>query len=508
MSALVRKEVRLLLPSFVIGLVAVFSIWLIPGRSYQAMDMEASLGIVAFLVSPGLLVLMTMASFGRELSSGTFSFLLSQPVPRSRIWWTKALLLAAAAAILWIAWWFALSSNPRFQEGPKDERDAIFISAFLFTIVVYSGGLWTTVFFRQLAAAFWFTLLTPAAIALVTVAVFGKDTDESLLALMLALGVGLSLYSVAGFFLARWLFLRAQDTHWTGGEITLPNMGGLTGRFGRRADRRHWRPRAALWIKDFQLHQSQFVLAGLLALIHLAVIAVRKWGGDFTNYPALEFVLQHFWVLWYAMPLLVGSAAVAEERRFGTMESQLCLPSRRRTQFVIKFVSMLLLSVGLGVGMPLLLEGTRILPDYDTFFTSDSSNFAFTTSAGAHISLGYTVMFVRALLPWLMLVGISVGLALASFYASTLARSSMQALAPALLAIIAIWFLWFAALEVERFVQYPLWQGPLIYLIGIPVMTLVLGGLMYWNFKRVSVGWSVWGRNVMVWLMALSGTHW
>ena len=40
---------------------------------------------------------MTLGSFGRELSAGTFSFLLAQPVSRSRVWWTKTLLLAAAA---------------------------------------------------------------------------------------------------------------------------------------------------------------------------------------------------------------------------------------------------------------------------------------------------------------------------------------------------------------------------------------------------------------------------
>lgn len=505
MNALVRKEVRLLLPSFAIGLVAVLAIWLIPNRPDQAMDFKASLGILAFLVSPGLLVLMTMASFGRELSGGTFSFLLSQPVPRSRVWWTKALLLAAAAGILWMAWWLALSSNSNFLEIPREDRSDAFLTAFLFTIVVYSGGLWTTVFFRELAAAFWFTLLTPAALALALAALLGNNSDEANPVLRSSLIGGLAGYSAIGFQFARWLFLRAQDTHWTGGEITLPGVRGWTGWLGGRGERRRLRPKAALWKKELQLYQSQFVLAGLLALVHLAVIAVRTWGGDFKDYPALEFVLEHFWVLWAAMPLLVGSAAVAEERRLGTLEAQLCLPSRRRTQFGIKFVGALLLSIGLGVVMPLMLEGHRILPDFEDQFTGDPSNFAIRTSAGTHLSLGTAISIIRALLPHLTLVGITLAIALAGFYASTLSRSSMQALAPALLAIMVIWFSWFAALEVEQVVHYPLWRGWLVFLIGVPVLAAVLGGLACWNFKHVPVGWPVWRRNVLLWLTALGG---
>lgn len=505
MNALVRKEVTLLLPSFLIGLAAVLAIGLIPVYAKEAGDMQGTLGILAIGISPGLLVLMTMASFGRELSNGTFSFLLSQPVPRGRIWWTKALLLAAAAAILWVGWWLALSSNPNFRLIPKPDQNDAFLTAILFTLVVYSGGLWTTVFFRQLAAAFWFTLLTPASIALLMVAVMGKNTDEPQPALTLALILSMSLYSIAGFVLGRWLFLRAQDAPWTGGEITLPNVDAWRGWSRRRSDRRHWRPNVALWTKDFQLHQPQFLLAGLLALLHLTVIGVRNFGGDFKSSPALEFVLQNFWVLWYAMPLLVGAAAVAEERRLGTMEAQLCLPARRRTQFAIKFISMLLLSLGLGIGMPLLLEGTRILPDYDALFTSNPNSFGITTATGSHISFELLVTVARTLLPWLTLVGIAIAVTLASFYASTLARSSMQALAPALFSLVIAQILWLAASEVELFVHYPLWDGPLVYLVGIPVMVLVLGGLMYWNFKRVPVGWPVWRRNALLWVAALGG---
>ena len=47
----------------------------------------------------------------------------------------------------------------------------------------------------------------------------------------------------------------------------------------------------------------------------------------------------------------------------GTLEGQLCLPVKRRTLFAVKIRMVLMLSVLFGLGLPLLLEGARILPD-------------------------------------------------------------------------------------------------------------------------------------------------
>ena len=41
--------------------------------------------------------------------------------------------------------------------------------------------------------------------------------------------------------------------------------------------------------------------------------------------------------LWLLIPWLMGCVAIAEERKLGTMESQLCLPVNRRLQFAVKF---------------------------------------------------------------------------------------------------------------------------------------------------------------------------
>ena len=49
-------------------------------------------------------VMLALNSFGAEISSGTFSNLLAQPVPRQKIWETKILLLAATLLIVGIFW--------------------------------------------------------------------------------------------------------------------------------------------------------------------------------------------------------------------------------------------------------------------------------------------------------------------------------------------------------------------------------------------------------------------
>jgi ABC-type Na+ efflux pump permease subunit len=376
MNAFVRKEVRLLLPSFVLGLLLACSVWLWPERSDAPTGIRAVLVVLPFLVWPVVLILMTLSSFGRELSAGTFSQLLVQPVPRARVWWTKTLLLAAAVVLIWAVWWISLSHHSEFLALPREEQRDTFLTTVLFVVAAYSGGLWTALLVRQFAAAFWLTLLAPAALATAIAGLFSRESDTVHPALRAALIIGLSLYGVGGFLFARWLFLRAQDTQWTGGTIALPSVRGLAGLFRRRGDRRQWRPRAALWMKELQLHQSQFVLAAALALLHVAVIATRKFGGGFKNTPALAFLLEQFWVLWLAMPLLVGCTAVAEERKLGTLEAQLCMPLRRRMQFFVKFVSALLLSVLLGAAMPVLFEGNNILTGFQPESNTSVANYA------------------------------------------------------------------------------------------------------------------------------------
>jgi alpha-tubulin suppressor-like RCC1 family protein/ABC-type transport system involved in multi-copper enzyme maturation permease subunit len=241
-------------------------------------------------------------------------------------------------------------------------------------------------------------------------------------------------------------------------------------------------------------------MAFALAVLHLGVLAVRKFY-DLHDSRDLKFVLEIFWGLWLVMPLLVGCAAVAEERKLGTLEGQLCLPAKRRTQFAVKFFVVLGLSVLFGMVMPLLLEGTRIFGEAHI-----GPNF----STDKHFQMSVGQMFfwncvttLNIFLPMLTLAVIAALIGGISFYASSLARNTLQSLAPAVLGLLLMWCLLFAAAVPWAQGFDFLWRGPLAFFIAVPLVLLTLLGLAFWNFQQVRPGAkSAWG-NLLALILAL-----
>ena len=142
MNALVKKEIRLLLPCCLISLVLTFANWLVPANPNGYWEMFRA-GF-PFLFCPAMVVMLALDSFGVEISSGIFTSLLAQPVPRQQIWRMKSLLLLAAIVIILVAWWisFFLNASVRFLTSDVDVHN-IMLGTGLFALVVYSGGLWT-----------------------------------------------------------------------------------------------------------------------------------------------------------------------------------------------------------------------------------------------------------------------------------------------------------------------------------------------------------------------------
>jgi ABC-type transport system involved in multi-copper enzyme maturation permease subunit len=507
MNALVKKEIRVLLPSFLIGCVLTLANWF---SFWENLFLEnpsafnSILSMIPLVVCPAVAVMIALDSFGGEVSSGTFAVLLAQPISRVKIWQTKILLLAIALLVVGILWFVPIFYVRLFMvtnhDSYKDLYD-LFVIAVMFALVVFSGGLWTVLLLRQVAAAFWFTLLVPGVILVVLVGLLADQSNEFIEGMVVTV---LGLYSLAGFFFARWLFFRAQDVQWSGGTIVMPEMRGLPAWLSRSAVKRIFRPRAALWRKEIQLHQSQFVMAFTLLLLHLGVLATRTFG-HFRKNSSTEFILEVFWCLWLVMPLLVGCAAVAEERKLGTLEGQLCLPVKRRTQFAIKFSVALFLSVLLGAAMPLLLEGTKILPNLH-FELGSIGNL----EPGWQNQMSATQFFLwnclgilNGFLPLLMLAGIATAFGVISFYVSSLTRNTLQTLAPAVLGILMGFFGLVLIAQMQDFDLDFLWRGPLPFFIGVPVMLVALLALAFWNFQHVRIGWKMWRRNFFAFVLAL-----
>ena len=273
MNPLVKKEICLLLPSFLASLLMALTFWLVPENSASSSTSALGQSLVIFpiLFCPVMLVMMTLGAFGREFSLGTFSMLLAQPMLRARIWWTKTLLLAGAVLLLWFVWCYSCIASSFVNSNWQDME----IFTALFGLAMYSGGLWSVLLFRQVAAGFWVAALTPAALYMTIGNFLDNQPDKIVEQVMIAAFI---VYCIAGFIFARHLFLRAQDAQWTGGDITMPEIRGLARFKIKSGFRRNWRPRAALLLKEFQLHQAQFIMAGALAMLHLGIMATRKFG--------------------------------------------------------------------------------------------------------------------------------------------------------------------------------------------------------------------------------------
>lgn len=485
MNPLLKKEIRLLLPAFLIAC-GLGMINLLPLQT-RFVGLQV---IASFLFCPVVAIMMALNSFGEEVGAGAFTALLAQPVSRQKIWQTKTVLLAIALVVVGLIWLVSIYFQFKILHPPLNPGDADFFGwMMLFVLVVYSGGLWTVLLLRQAAAAFWFTLLVPGAILVLISAFFNGENDDSIEGI---LKVALGLYSLAGFFFGRWLFMRAQDVQWSGGNIVLPELRGTPAWFSRLTAWRAVHPRAALWRKEFQLQQSQFIMAFVLLVLHPGVLAARKFG-HFHKNSATEFILESFWLLWLVIPFLVGCAAVAEERKLGTHESHLCLPVNRRTQFAIKLGVVILLSIFFGVVFPVLFEGGRILPDTGHSFVGYL--FGLYGEPTGFLMEWFRLVALYSL-PFVLMTEYAIGIGLVSFFVSTLSRNTLQALAPAVVYVVFFVF-WIMRAQIAG-TYSPLWHGDLIYLIRVPIVVLTLLALAYWNFQKVRIGGIRWLVNLFI----------
>ena len=494
MNAFVKKEIRLLLPNF-----AFACILALPGAFFPN-DSNNVLNVICYFLAcvfcPAAAVMLALSSFGTEIGSGTFSNLLAQPISRQKIWETKTLLLGLALAGATFVWAIAFLISALYfghNQGFRDWLDLLSI-VIVTGLVIFSGGLWTVLLLRQVAAAFWFTLLVPGALMVMLAACFTEHDGNFFQGMVVSV---LGLYSLAGFFFARWLFFRAQDLQWSGGIIEIPELRGLARLKSTKGTLRQWRPHAALWRKEFMLHQSQLVIAFVLGVLHVGVLVARQFV-DPRKSSELDFMLKIFWGLWLVMPVLIGCAAVSEERKIGTHEGQLCLPVKRRTQFGIKYVTAMALSLALGLGVPLLFEGTRILPPAHLNLGAQVYDWI-SLGTPAVQWFGFELELLNFMLPMLTLVLIVVGFCGVALLVSSLSRNTLQSLAPTTLALVAIWGLIFlAVLPWGRLhhMQYVLWSGPLPFFVGGPFLVLTVLMLTARNFYHAQPTLKLAARNL------------
>ena len=476
MNALVKKEIRLLLPSWIVAVLLA----MIQGitRPYDF--------YVASLLFFGLTI-MALTTIGRESSLNTFSSQLAQPVERMRIWQTKLSVLAVAFLTVFIVWLAAFGIafiNSNVNASDLENSSNLFFTVCLIAAATFTGGLWTTLLLRQIAGAFWLTLLVPAVLSGFSAAFFAQSESDSTVIGVLC--VVIAIYSVGGFLFARWLFFRAQDVGWSGGIIALPEWKIFAAHSEKAGSTRNRKPIFALLKKEFQLQQASFMGAAGLLVMHLGIIILRHHH-KFAKDSAGEILTSIFWMLWLVLPVIVGAMAVAEERRLGVMEGQLCLPVSRRVQFVIKGFLTLVLGTLLGGVLPVSLEtlGSK--------YGTPTGIFEAENAFGADDVLAFQLGLV-ALAAWLALV---------SFFASSLARNFLQAVGFAIATFVGTVLLGSALIDGRMFFldSIPA-HSVLPVVIAIPTVIVTLLWLAYLNFKNFRDGWPLWRRN----LLGLVGT--
>jgi hypothetical protein len=348
MNAAERKEIRLLLPAWIAALAAsIFPVWLVP-RNWGNIEVGEIMFLFFFVAGA---LLLSLASFGLEMSFGTFASLLAQPRRRQKTWQLKIVLLASALALVMLAGAFSLrlwrysAATYIFSMWGWDEHEYCFL---LLALMAFVGGLWTTLLFRQMLTAFWVAILAPLLLFCAFLVL--RDWQGLRISLMESFALVACGYAVAGFLLARWLFLRAQDKPER--EATDAIAWSFLPAFRTRRG-----PVAALLVKELRLQQGTLVFAAVLLLLQLAAMSASK----FLPRNVLNRYAYFFWLgfLWLLAPVQVACASVAEERRGRTLESTLCLPVAGPAQFAIKMLVVLGLALFLGAVMPWLLEILR-----------------------------------------------------------------------------------------------------------------------------------------------------
>jgi hypothetical protein len=514
MNPALRKEIRLLLPALGMALVAAtIPVWLMgAGAGVQEMGYYhrgahgahgayASARIVGAnfprmcemsLVFFGAgALLLSLASFGLEMTYGTFPSLLSQPRPRRETWSMKvgllapALLCVAAAAV--ISWWLrvhvlqsGLLESVRALKGralidgvnlqdlyagfAAGQYEAIqllplmeYIQRILMlAVVAFAGGLWTTILFRQMVTAFWFAILVPLILFSASWPLIERLSEEENNAFVLAaFGVAACVYAALGYALARWLFLHAQDRQPK--EATDAGVWSLLPAFPRP----RW-PVTALLVKELRLQQGSVLIAGVLLVLHLAeMLASKSYPAWISKYPGVQRV----WTLWMLMPLVVGCVSFAEERRNGTLQDALCLPMRGLFQFVIKLLVVFSLGLVLGAVMPWLLERLQSTWEFQKSFRD---------------ALGLSdLLFIAAIL-----TGIGC-------YASTLTNTFLQA-ASAVIGLVLLSSCIVLPGGLNRAFQH---QFLPVHRPALIATCLFLG---YGNFKQLRITGRRWSQNGVV----------
>jgi hypothetical protein len=267
---------------------------------------------------------------------------------------------------------------------------------------------WLTLVCRSALAAVVFTIAIPGFLVMasdiVGAIIYGTQNAAAIDRLkVVVFWPGMLTVCVAAAVAGWRLFSRLEILGDLGGDIHFPDA--FSAREAREPRTRvHRHPFWLLTIKELRLQQLAFAVAGLYvpSALVLAWLDPAPAGTETVVLPAS---FAYGWLL----ALLIGSVASAEERRLGTLEWQLLMPTRFLKQWAVKALVAFGLQLTLGVMLPAAL-----------IYLLD-----------AHIATRqHQMVVVLALFSYVLAM---------SLYVSTLVRSPMAALVVSLVIAAASW---------------------------------------------------------------------
>jgi alpha-tubulin suppressor-like RCC1 family protein len=461
MNARTWKEVRGLLPSSSLAFLMAMA-----GAGFLILN-PGLMNLALFLYWLGLVIL-GVSLFGQEMAQRTLGLLLAQPISRWRIFQDKsaaalisfALVAGVFLGMSWIGLGGLLEPENRallhHAQPPQSENGMLLLGlGLLLPLAAMGGGVGFTIWLRHVHAAFWLALLFPGVLLLLLL-VFFRFFPEA--ASRIPLMLLLALYGSGGLLLGLIRFVRME---WNDAPDEEKAFGAGSWIFPFQM--RSSRPWVAALKKELLLHQvSALLAAGLLVLLAGSLwLSSRVQGFDF------ELLSQFFLFLLLAVfPLLTGATAIAEERKLGTLDWHRAVPFSLPKQWGLKF----LVALGIGSLAPYLILAI--------FFR--------------HLA----PLFAEELqLQFLMLVAVTPLLfSVSGFWASSLARNLLHALAIAVTFLLAAHVLFTGAIFLIGSAP-PVLPSRLLAVMLIPLMVTAALHLSYRNFRAGDIHWT---RNLIL----------
>lgn len=280
-------------------------------------------------------------SVGHEYSHHTLATLLSLPIRRNRVWLSKlAVLTTFLAGLAVLAGWTVWVYTPDRWMGIG------------FYVVPALAALclapWLTMVCRSPLAGSVFALTPVGALVVLAQWISWRYygyTHEASVVRTTFMSSGMLLICAAGAVLGWRKFVTLEVPDGRGTDVDLAFVR------GSRAATSRLTKRSPIWqviVKELRLQQVSYLVAGLYVLTYLAAVFSRQDQSTVDDVATIATTL-------YALivGLLIGSLACAEERSYGTLDSQLLLPLSSARQWMLKTGTALSLTVLLAIVLPL-----------------------------------------------------------------------------------------------------------------------------------------------------------